>query len=120
MFVKMDRHQSRLFASAYGAEHLTERLNAVGRLSGIHEEWAEFFTVSFLNEMWEMMGYQYGIGVSEGAHYILGRYDEGVTLAKIRMYAFATNGGWSTAWKFTPTFDFDDEDGSGKARSCRK
>ena len=83
----------------------------MGRLSEIHEERPEFPTVSFLSEMWERMVYRYGICVSEGVHYILSRYDEGVTLEEIRRYALAPNGQGGTAWRFTPIFDFDDEDG---------
>ena len=71
MFVKMARRQSILFAAAYGMEHFIERLNAVGRLSENHEEFPEFSTVSFLSELWERTVYQYGICVSEGAHFIL-------------------------------------------------
>ena len=48
MFVKTDRQQSRLYASAYGEEHLNERLDASGRLNEIHEECPEFFTPTFL------------------------------------------------------------------------
>ena len=52
MFTKMARQQSRLFAAAYGEEHFMERLNDVDRMDDIHEECPEFFTVSFLSEMW--------------------------------------------------------------------
>ena len=38
MFAKAARQQSRLFSAAYGREHLSERLDAVGRLNEIHEE----------------------------------------------------------------------------------
>ena len=53
--------------------------------------------------------------VSEGAHYILGRYDEGVTLEKIRRYALAPHGVGGAAWSFTPIFDFDAESGFWKS-----
>ena len=42
MFVKMARQQSRLYAAAYGSEHLHERLEAVDRLNDIHDECPEF------------------------------------------------------------------------------
>ena len=36
MFIKMARRQPRLFAATYGDEHLEHRLQAIGRLNGIH------------------------------------------------------------------------------------
>ena len=80
MFIKMARQQSRIYAAAYGSEHLNERLNAIDRMSEVHEECPEFHTVNFMTEMCKRAVYQYGVCVSEGFHYILGRYDEGVTL----------------------------------------
>ena len=115
MFPKMARQQSRLFAAACGMEHLADRLNAIGRLIEIHEECPEFFTVSFLSELWERMVYQYGVCVSEGVHFILGRYGEGATLEKIRRYALAPNGEGGASWKFTLIFDFDHDSGFWKS-----
>ena len=111
MFVKMARQQSRLFAAAYGHEHLQERLEAVDRLNDIRDECPEFFTASFLSETWERMVHQYNACVSEGVHYILGMYDEGITFEKVRRYALAPNSKNQTAWQFTPIFDFDHPDG---------
>ena len=115
MFVKMARQQSRLFAAAYGSEHLGERLDAIDRMSEIHEECPECFTVSFLSEMWERMMFQYNACVVEGIHFILAKYDEGVTFEKIRRYALAPDGAKGTAWKFTPIFDFADASGFWKS-----
>ena len=47
MFTKMARQQSRIYAAAYGTEHLNERLSEVDKMSEIHEECPEFFTVNF-------------------------------------------------------------------------
>lgn len=55
--------------------------------------------------------YQYGVCVSEGAHYILGRYGEGVTLEKIRRYALTPSGSGGAAWLFAPISDFVGESG---------
>ena len=38
MFIKMARQQSRLYAATYGIDHLNEQLNAIDRMSEIHEE----------------------------------------------------------------------------------
>ena len=104
MFVKMARKQSRLFAAAYGLEHLSERLDAIDRLNDIHDECPEFFTAAFLSETWERMVHQYNACVTEGIHYILGKYDEGITFEKVRRYALAPNSKNHTTWQFTPIF----------------
>ena len=119
MFIKMARQQSRLYAASYGAEHSAERLNAIDRQIEIHEERPEYFTVTFLSDMWERMVYQYNVCIAEGIHFILVRYDEGVAMEKIRRYALAPDGQGGTAWKFTQIFDFDDDRGFGSALSCR-
>ena len=106
MFAKMARQQSRLFAAVYGADHLSERLNDADRLIEIHEECPEYFAATFLSEIWERMAYQYIACISEGIHFILGRYDEGVNLEEIRRYALAPDGQGGAAWKFTPHLRF--------------
>ena len=111
MFVKMARQQSRLYADVYGEEHLNERLNAIDRMSDIHDECPEFSTASFLSETWERMVYQYDACIAEGIHYILGRYDEGVTFEKVKRYALAPDAKQGTSWRSTPIFDFDSSDG---------
>ena len=65
MFTIAARQQSRFFAASYGRGHLAERLEAVGRMNEIHEECPEFFTASFLTEMWGRMVYQYNVCVAE-------------------------------------------------------
>ena len=55
--------------------------------------------------------YQYDACITEGIHFILGQYDEGITMDKIRRYALAPDANNSTAWKFTPIFDMDDPQG---------
>ena len=74
-----------------------------------------FFTVAFLSEMWERLVSQYNTCVVEGVHYILGKYDEGITFEEIKRYAHAPDGKRGTAWKFTPIFDFDDDQGFWKS-----
>ena len=74
MFTKAARQQSRLFASAYGKEHLAERLEVAERMNVIREECPEFPTASFLTEMWDRMVYQYNVCVDEGAHFLLIKY----------------------------------------------
>ena len=95
----------------YGEEHLSERLNAIDRLNDIHDECPEFFTARFVSETWERMMYQYDACIAEGIHFILGQYDEGITMEKIRRYALSPDANNSTAWKFTPIFDMGDPQG---------
>ena len=71
MFVKMDRQQSRLYAAAYGQEHLNERHNDVARLNDIHDECPDFFTAAFLSETWRRMVYQYDACIAEGIQFVL-------------------------------------------------
>ena len=51
--------------------------------------------------------HQYNACVAEGVHYILGKYDEGITFEKARRYALAPNSKNQTALRFTPIFDFN-------------
>ena len=60
-------------------------------------------------------GFQYNACVVEGVHYILSKYDEGVSFEKIKRYALAPDGHGGTAWKFTPIFDFDHDEGFWKS-----
>ena len=98
MFAKMARHQSRLYDAVYGKENLNGRLNAIGRMGEIHEESPEYFAASFLAEMWERAVCQYCTCVAEGIYHIIGRYEEGVTLEKIRRYALSPSSDGGTAW----------------------
>ena len=115
MFVKAARQQSRLYAAAYGEEHLGERLNAIDRLNEIHEECPEYFTVAFIIETWGRMTFQYNACVAEWIHFILGGYDEGVTFGKIKRFALSPDQSNGEAWKFTPIFEFDSEPGFWKS-----
>ena len=116
MFVKMTRRRSRLYAEVYGPEHLTDRLGEIDRLNEIREECPEFVTVSPLSEIWERVVSQNCVFFAEGVHFILGRYGEGATLEHIIRYALSPDGDGGKAWKFTPIFDFDDENGFWKKR----
>ena len=84
MFIKMDRHQSRLFAAVYGEEPLNERMRPIERLGDIHEDWPEFFTSNFTTEAWGRMTYQYNICVTDGIRYIIGQYGGRITIGKIK------------------------------------
>ena len=111
MFAKMARQQSRLYAAVYGSEHLNERLDAIDRMSETHDECPGFSAASFLSETWKRMVYQYDACIAEGIHYVVGKYDEGVTLGKVKRYALAPDAKQGDAWRFTPIFDFDSEVG---------
>ena len=80
-------------------------------MNEIHEERPEFHTANFLTEMWGRMVYQYDICVTEGIHFLLSKYEEGISFDKIKRYALAPDGKGGTAWKYTPIFLFDHEDG---------
>ena len=84
MFTKEALQQSRLLAAAYGREHLTERLDAVERMNEIHEERPDFFTASFLTEMWERAVYQYNVCATEGIHFLSSKYEGGISFDKIK------------------------------------
>ena len=84
MFTKMDRQQSRLFASIDGEEHLQERLIAIDQLGEIHEERPDYPNASFVAEVWERVMYQYVSCVAEGVHFIVSQHDDGVTFGKIK------------------------------------
>ena len=111
MVIKMARKQARLFSAVYGEEHLAERMSAIERLSDIREDRPEFFTAAFVDEIWERMTYQYNMCVAEGIHYILGQYDDGVTFEEIKRFVLSPNSSGSTAWTFTPAFDFESPEG---------
>ena len=111
MVMKMARQQARLFAAVYCDEHLSERIAAIERHSDIHEDFPEFSTSAFIAETWERMTFQYNMCVAEGIRYILSQYDDGVTFGKIKRFALTPNSNGSTAWTFTPVFDFDSSDG---------
>ena len=55
--------------------------------------------------------FQYNACIVEAIHFILDKYDEGITFEKIRRYALAPDGDKGTAWEFTRIFDFDDDNG---------
>ena len=59
MFAKMARKQAMLYAAVYGQDHLNERLDAIERLIGVHDECPEFSASQFLSETWDRMVYQY-------------------------------------------------------------
>ena len=98
MFANTARQQSRLYAAIYGEEHLNERLDAVDRLNEIREEFPEFPTANVLVGTWGRMVFQYDACVSEGVHFILSRYDEGITFEKTRRYALAPDRAQEKAW----------------------
>ena len=102
----------------YGQDHLNERLSAIDRLGEIREDSPEYITSAFMTEMWEGMVFRYCACVTEGVYHIIGRYDEGISLEKIRRYALSPSSDGGTAWRFSPTFDFGDENGFWQARSC--
>ena len=80
-------------------------------MNEIHEECPDFSTPSFLTEMWERMVYQYNACVAEGIHFLLSKYEEGISFGEIKRYSMAPDGKGGTAWKYTPIFLFDREDG---------
>ena len=54
---------------------------------------------------------QYNICVAEGIRYIIGQYEESVDFGEIERYELTPfTGGWA-ARKFTPSFDFDSDEG---------
>ena len=72
MFIKMTRRQSRLYASMGGEAHLCDRLQAIGRLSDIHEDCPGFPDAPFVAATWGRMLYQYNMSATEGVQYIIG------------------------------------------------
>ena len=95
IFAKTARRHSRLYSSAYGVDHLGERLKALARLNEIHEERPEFCTHNFLAGEWERMVFQYAACVAEGVQFTLCRYDVGITIGEIRKKCF---GSGSFSW----------------------
>ena len=79
-----------------------------------HEDCPEFFTAPFIAETWGRMTPQYNMCVTEGIHYILGQYDDGVTFEKMKRFALTTGPNGGTAWRFAPAFDFYSPEGFWK------
>ena len=111
MVIKMARRHSRLFASVYGGEHLSDITQAIERLIDIREDCPEFPTASSIAETWGRATSQYTMCVTEGAHYILGQYGDGVTFEEIGRFAPTPRHNGGAAWNFAPLFDFDSPGG---------